>query len=153
MGQDSPLYPVLVNNIIEHMDVSNREQLLAQLAEASKPDPQQQQMEQQMHQLAMAKEQATVEAVKAQANESNARANKYNVEAQLEPQKLEIDRIDAVADVRQGVSSDDFKANLEVAKVKLKARELDIKDREATAKISQINRDKEADSELDSMLG
>ena len=153
MGQESPLYPVLVNNIIEHMDVSNREQLLAQLAEASKPDPKQQQMEEQMHQLTMAKEQATVEAVKAQAAESNARANKYNVEAQLEPQKLEIDRIDAVADVRQGVSSDDFKANLEVAKVKLKARELDIKDREASAKISQINRDKDADSELDSMIG
>jgi hypothetical protein len=46
MQQDSPLYPVLIQSIIDNMNLSNREELIASLQQASQPNPQAQQMAQ-----------------------------------------------------------------------------------------------------------
>ena len=54
MKQDSPLYPVLIQSIIDNMNLSNREELISTMQQASQPDPQQQQM-------AMAAQQAQIE--------------------------------------------------------------------------------------------
>jgi hypothetical protein len=43
MQQDSPLYPVLIQSIIDNMNLSNREELIATMKQASQVDPQQQQ--------------------------------------------------------------------------------------------------------------
>jgi hypothetical protein len=153
MGPESPLYPVLTMNIIEHMDVSNREQLIKQLQEASQPTPEQQQHDQMMQQLAVGLQEAQVEAVKAQAAESNARAQKYQVEAMLEPEKLEIDRIDAVADVRDKVSTREFQQRLDIAKVKIDAKKLDLDEKKVNSKVKRNESDMMAASELDSLTG
>ena len=71
----------------------------------------------------------TIAAIQAQANESNARAEKYKVEAELEPRKIENERIDAVADVRDGVSEQEFSRRLKIADTKLRERDLNIKEK------------------------
>ena len=145
MGDQSPLYPIVVESVIEHMDVSNREKLIAQLKEASKPDPQQQALQQKKLEMEIGLQQAQIDAVNAQAAESNARAQKYTVEAQLEPQKLEIEKLDHVADVRDGVTTREFQQRLDIANVKLQERKLDIEER-------KVNADAAANLELDRAL-
>ncbi len=137
MGAESPIYPVLVEAVVGNMGVGNREELIAQLKKAQQPTDEQKaemekqkQMEEQMHQLSMATQQAQVDAIKAQANESNSRANKYKVEAELEPRKVENDRIDAVADVRDGVTEKEFSRRLRIAETKLKEKEINIKEKD-----------------------
>jgi hypothetical protein len=51
MSPDSPLYVALVQSIIENMNLSNREELIEALKQASQPDPAQQQAQQQTQML------------------------------------------------------------------------------------------------------
>ena len=83
-----------------------------------------------MHEMEMEEKRQTISAIKAQAAESNARANKYKVEAELEPRKVENERIDAVADVRDGVTEAQFSRRLKVAETKLKERDLNIREKD-----------------------
>ena len=80
MKQDSPIYPVLIQSIIENMNLSNREELVASMNKAQEPDPQAQQMAQMAQQAQMEFQQSQTAALMAQAAESQARASKYGVE-------------------------------------------------------------------------
>ena len=93
MKQDSPIYPVLIQSIIDNMNLSNREELIGAMQQASQPNPEAQQAAMQAQQAQLALQQSQTAALSAQAQESQARAQKYSVEAQLEPQEVEIKRI------------------------------------------------------------
>jgi hypothetical protein len=54
LGQNSPMYPMLVSAVIDNMGLANREELMAQLAQVSQPDPAAQQAAQQQQQLQLA---------------------------------------------------------------------------------------------------
>lgn len=153
MGPESPLYPVMVGSVVDHMDVQNREKLQATLKQAAQPNPEEEQMKKQAHEMQMRAQMAQISVYEAQANESNARAQKYKVEAELEPQKVEVDRIDAVADVRDNVTTRDFEQRLKVAETRLKERELSIKEKDIDNKAEQAKADRAAQKELDSLLG
>jgi hypothetical protein len=131
---ESPIYPALVQAVVDNMDVENREELNAALKKAAQPDPEEQQRQQQMEQMQLDMQirqgEAQIAVFEAQAAESNARAEKYTVEAQLEPRKIENDRIDAVADIRDGVTAEQFNRRLKVAETKLRERELNIKEKD-----------------------
>jgi hypothetical protein len=135
MQQDSPLYPVLIQSIIDNMNLSNREELVAAMQKASQPDPQQQQMQMQMQQAQMqaqmAFQQAQTSALESQAQESMARAQKIMVEAQTIPQELEIDKLKAITtNIRQGEEDDiEFERRLKIADKLLKERDLNIKEK------------------------
>jgi hypothetical protein len=124
----------LVQAVVDNMDVENREELNAALKKAAQPDPEEQQRQQQMEQMQLDMQirqgEAQIAVFEAQAAESNARAEKYTVEAQLEPRKVENDRIDAVADIRDGVTAEQFNRRLKVAETKLKERELNIREKD-----------------------
>ena len=96
MKQDSPIYPVLIQSIIDNMNLSNREELIGAMQQASQPNPEAQQAAMQAQQAQLALQQSQTAALSAQAQESQARAQKYSVEAQLEPQEVEIKRIEAI---------------------------------------------------------
>ena len=127
MQQDSPLYPVLIQSIIDNMNLSNREELIAALQKASQPDPQAQQMAMAQQQAQMEFQQSQTAALAAQAQESQARAQKYAIEAQLAPQELEIEKIDAITrNLREGSEDDkEFERRLKVAETLLKEKEVD----------------------------
>jgi hypothetical protein len=126
MKQDSPIYPVLIQSIIENMNLSNREELIASMTKAQEPDPQQQQMAQMAQQAQMEFQQSQTAALMAQAAESQARAGKYGIETQLAPQELEIDKISAITRNLQAGDQDDkeFERRLRIAEVALKETEL-----------------------------
>ena len=133
MKQDSPLYGTLVQSIIENMNLSNREELVASLQEAMQPNPNEQQMQQAMHQAQMAFQDSQTQALRAQAQESSARANKYVVEANYIPMEMEIDKIEAVTrNLEKGDKDDkEFERRMRVAELTLKEKGLNLKGAQA----------------------
>jgi hypothetical protein len=126
MKQDSPIYPVLIQSIIDNMNISNREELIASMQQASQPNPEAQQAAQQAQQAQLEFQQSQTNALNAQAAESQARAQKYMIEAQLAPVEVEIDKIEAVTrNMREGDQDEkDFERRLKVAQALLKETEV-----------------------------
>jgi hypothetical protein len=126
MKQDSPIYPVLMQSIIENMNLSNREELIAAMQQASQPNPQAQQMAMMAQQAQVALQQSQTAALNGQAAESQARAQKLAVESQLAPQELQIDVVNAVTrNLKEGNEDDkEFERRLKVADRLLKENEL-----------------------------
>ena len=126
MPPDSPMYPMLIESIVENMNLSNREEMIAKIREAMQPKPEQQQLQQQVAQLQLAKEQATVATLQAQAQESQSRIEQNNVETQLLPLELEIKKMAAVARNLEPGSEDDreFERRVKTAELLLKEREI-----------------------------
>ena len=126
MGKESPLYNTLIQSVVDNMNLSNREELLAALAQASQPNPQAQQMQQQAQQLQMQFQQSQTQALTAQAQESQARATKLAAEAAVVPQELEIDKINAITrNLKEGDAEDkEFERRMKVADTLLKEKQL-----------------------------
>ena len=132
MPAESPLYNTLIQSIIDNMNLSNREELMAKLAQAeqaSQPTPEQQQMQQAAAQAQMAFQQSQTAELNGQAQESQARAQKIAVETQLAPQELQIDQIKAVtANLKAGDQEDkEFERRMKIAQTFLKEKEIDLK--------------------------
>jgi len=126
MQQDSPLYPVLIQSIIDNMNLSNREELIAAMQQANQPNPQAQQMAMVAQQAQLEFQQAQTAALQGQAAESQARATKYAVDSQLAPQELEIEKLEAITrNLKEGDQEDkEFERRLKVADRLLKERQL-----------------------------
>ena len=127
MKQDSPIYPVLIQSIIDNMNLSNRDELIASMQQASQPDPQAQQMAQMAQQTQMEFQQSQTSALQAQAAESQARAAKYAVETQLLPEELQIEKLEAITrNLKEGDQEDkEFDRRLKVADALLKERQIE----------------------------
>ena len=133
MSQESPLYPLLIESIIDNMNLSNREELKAQLQQAGQPSPEEQQAEQEAQQLQMELQRSQTAALAGQAAETQARAQKLTVESKMAPMELEIDRIKAVtSNLREGTADDkEFERRMKIA-------ETLIKEKEVEGKVAQI---------------
>ena len=131
MDRQSPLYNTLIQSIIDNMNLSNREELIAAMQQAMQPNPQAQQMQQQAQQLQMQFQQSQTAALAAQAQESNARATKLAAEAAVVPQELEIDKINAITrNLKEGDQDDrEFERRMRVAETLLKEREVQAKEK------------------------
>ena len=150
MGKDSPLYNTLIQSVIDNMNLSNREELLAALAQASQPNPQAQQMQQQVQQLQMQFQQSQTQALSAQAQESQARAAKLAAEAQVVPQELEIDKINAITrNLKEGDQDDrEFERRMRVAETLLKEREVKTREQGSKQQETRNNETREAEQML-----
>lgn len=116
MGTDSPLYPVLIQSIIDNMNLSNREQLIQTIQQASQPTPEQQQAQQASQQAAIEFQQSQTNALNGQAAESEARARKILAETKAIPVELETDQIKAItANLKAGDQDDkEFERRLKI---------------------------------------
>ena len=130
MQQDSPLYATLVQSIIDNMNLSNREELLAAMQQAMQPNQEAQQMAMAAQQAQIAFQQSQTAALSSQAEESSARAVKLAIEANTIPQELEIDLINAVTkNLKEGNAEDkEFERRMKVAQTLLKEREIKSKE-------------------------
>ena len=128
MGQDSPLYPTLIQSIIDNMNLSNREELITALQQAAQPSPEQQQAQQAAQQVQMEFQQSQTNALNGQAAESQARAAKIAAETKAIPVELETDQIKAItANLRVGTADDkEFERRLKVADTALKEKRLNL---------------------------
>jgi hypothetical protein len=129
MGQDQNYYPILLKSIVDNMNLSERETLVAAIDQASQPDQQEQQRAQEVHQKQIEFQQSQINALQGQGEESKARAIKLMVEAQAVPVELELDKIKAVTTNLDDGSKDDkeFERRLQLADRILKDRELELK--------------------------
>tara|TARA_R110000787_G_scaffold44072_1_gene107905 strand:- start:675 stop:2651 length:1977 start_codon:yes stop_codon:yes gene_type:complete len=130
MSPDTPMYPKLVMSIIDNMNLSNREELIATLEQANTPNPEQEQAAQQAAQEAqqaqMAFQASQTAALNGQAQESAARAGKMAAETQAIPQELEIDRMKAATNNLAVGTADDkeFERRLKISDQLLKERNI-----------------------------
>ena len=122
MSEDSPMYQMLIESIIDNMSLSNREEIIAAMREANQPDPEQQQIEQAQLQLQMQVAQAQLENLKAQTAEVISRVQQNQVETQLLPIEEETKRIAAMA---KNMPLGDFERLVEIAKLELKQKEIE----------------------------
>jgi hypothetical protein len=131
MSPDSPLYPALIESIVDNMSLSNREELIAKLQQAAQPNPQAAQMQQQAQQMAMAKEQATLAYIQAQTAEIQTRIEQNNVETQLLPVEVQAKLAAALSNnLKEGEADDmEFQRRAKAAELMLKERDLDIKEK------------------------
>tara|TARA_R110001632_G_scaffold154901_2_gene273071 strand:- start:2481 stop:4409 length:1929 start_codon:yes stop_codon:yes gene_type:complete len=125
MSPESPSYPLLIESIVDNMGLSNREEIIAQLRQANQPNPEQQQAAQMQQQLAMATAQAQLEQIQAGTAEIVSRVKQNQVETELLPIEEETRRIKALA---QSMGKDQFDQLVEIAKLDLKEKELDMKE-------------------------
>ena len=128
MSADSPLYPVLIQSIIDNMNISNREQLIQVIQQASQPNPQAQEAAQLVQQAQLAFQQSQTNALNGQAAESQARAQKITQETKAIPVELENDRIKAVAtNLKAGTEDDkEFERRMKVTEKLLEERRLNL---------------------------
>lgn len=140
VGQDSPMYPLLISAVVDNMGLSNREELLAQLKKAAQPDPQAQQVQQQQMQMQMAQMQAQLQLLQSQAQKYQADAQKATVEAQLEPQVVQAKLAAALAtNLDQGRADEAaFAQRAKMAELLLKQE--DIQSNERIAQMQMINK-------------
>jgi len=138
LGQDSPMYPMLVMSVIDNMGLSNREEMIAQLQQLSQPNPEAQQAQQQQLQLQLAAAQAQVQLLQSQTQENQAKANKLAVEAQLEPQVVQAKLAAALSTNLEAGSADDaeFARRAKVAELMLKEEDIKSNERIAMAQMS-----------------
>jgi RecG-like helicase len=120
MSQESPLYSTLIQSVVENMNLSNREEMVALIQQSGQKSPEQQQAEQQAAQEAQALQKALQEAqigvLNGQAEEFLARAKKYDAETKAVPVKLETEQIKTIGEL----DSDDernFKQRVEIARL------------------------------------
>jgi hypothetical protein len=150
MPPDSPIYPILVRSVVDNMNLSNREELLAAIEQAAQPNPQQQQMQQQMQQAQLQFQQAQTQVLQTQAQESSARASKLTVEAQTIPAELELKKIDvATKNLKQGEAEDkEFNRRLQIADLRLKEKDLEIKEKSVENQRMAASKEKETEDML-----
>jgi hypothetical protein len=117
MSPESPMYPLLIESIVDNMNLSNREEIIANLRQVNQPNPEAQQAQQQAMQMQMAQQQATIENVQAQTAEIISRVQQNAVETELLP----IEVMGKITDPTEV----DFKRRVELAKLLLKEREIE----------------------------
>jgi len=130
MSADSPMYPMLIESIVDNMNLSNREEIIKGLKQANQPNPEQQQAQQMAMQMQIAKEEATLQNIEAQTAEIMSRIQQNAVETQLLPVAEETKRISALSNVVDKKAPEDkqFEKLTKFAELRLKERELETKE-------------------------
>jgi len=134
LGQNSPMYPMLVSSVIDNMGLTNREDLIAKLEEMNQPNPEEQQMQQAQQQLQMQTMEAQLQVLQAQAAKYSAEAQQTLVETQLEPQVVQAKLVAALSNNLQDGTGDDveFQRRAKVAELLLKEEDIVSNERIAT---------------------
>ena len=134
LGPTSPITPVLLQGIIQSSSLSNRDDIIAQLQKMSQPDPQAQQIQQQLQHVSLATAEAQLQKTQAEAALAQASAQKAGVQTQLMPVETQIKAV--AAQSKNQVSPLDNV--LKVANTALK--EADIKSNERIAMIQMASK-------------
>lgn len=136
MSPDSPMYPMLVESIVDNMGLANREAIIQQLQNVNKPNPEEQQMQQMQQQMAIEQAKSSIENLKAQTAEIVSRIQQNNVETQLLPIEEETKRIAALA---KSVGLDEFERLVKYAELELKEKELDVKEKISESQVKMAS--------------
>lgn len=119
LGANSPLTPILMQSVVKNSSLSNREEMLAQLAKAAQPDPQQQQMQQQAVQMEMMTKQADIA-------KKQAETEQIKVETQLKPSEVQAKVVASLSNnLNEDAEGADFERRAKIAELMLKERDIE----------------------------
>ena len=141
MSPESPMYPLLIESIVDNMNLSNREEIIQRLRESNQPDPNQQAMQQAAMEMEMAQKQATISNIQAQNEEIMSRVRQNEVETQLLPEDSQTKRIAAMSKGMTNVDETDkeFERRAKLAELVLKEREIASKEEIVEQQMRQSN--------------
>ena len=123
LGANSPLTPILMQSVVKNSSLSNREEMLAQLAKASQPNPEQQQMQQQMQQQSVQMEMMTKQADIAK---TQAETEKIKVETQLKPSEVQAKVVAALSNnLNEDAEGADFERRAKIADLMLREKDIE----------------------------
>jgi hypothetical protein len=134
LGQDSPMYPMLVSSVIDNMGLTNREELMEQLKQINQPQPEQQQMQQAQQQMQMATMQGQLQLLQAQVAKTAAEAQETQVNTQIAPQIAQAKLVAALSNNLDTGSGDEkaMEQRFRMAELLLKKEDIDSNERIAT---------------------
>lgn len=125
LGAQSPLTPILMQGLLKNSSLTNREQMIEQMAKMSQPDPQQQQIQQQAMMLEMQKKQADLGKIQAE-------TQNITVKTQLAPEETKAKIVAALStNLNEDAEQKDFEKRAKIADLML--REEDVRSNERIA--------------------
>jgi len=128
LGPDSPIMPVLMQGVINNSSLPNKTALLEQLAQASQPNPEAQQLQQVQTQMQMGLLQAQIADLNSKAQKQQAEAQQVMVDTQLAPEEAKTKRVAALStNLNNQTGTDDFEKRAKVADLMLKEKAIDLK--------------------------
>jgi len=137
---ESPAHAAVMKAIIEHLNVTNREEIIEILETPPQPDPEAQARAAQKEQMETAVLQAQIDLLNSQAMEAQSRAQKYVIEADMMPKEAIMKYSDMNND---GEMDADFEKKMRLADLQLRDRDMQIKEKQAQQTSAQ-----EAEAEL-----
>ena len=134
LGQDSPMYPMLVSSVIDNMGLTNREELMEQLKQINQPQPEQQQMQQAQQQMQMETMQGQLQLLQAQIAKTTAEAQETQVNTQIAPQIAQAKLVAALSNNLDSGNGDEkaMEQRFRMAELLLKKEDIDSNERIAT---------------------
>jgi hypothetical protein len=130
---NTPQHGAVIKAIIEHLNVSNREEIIGIIDQSMQPNPQAQQAQQAQQQAQQQLQQAQTAVLQAQAAESQSRAKKYNTEAEIAPKETVLKYMDTNKD---GLIDADVRRKMELARVLLEEDKWQVEKEERQANMS-----------------
>lgn len=132
LGADNPLTPVLLQGVIENSSLPNKQAMLQQIAQSSKPDPQQQQLQQMQLQLQMKDAELSLANKQADVMKKQAETQQISVETQLYPEEIKAKLAAALSNNLEAGTNDDkeFERRAKIAELMLKEKDIDLKEKD-----------------------
>jgi hypothetical protein len=132
LGPDSPIMPILMQGVINNSSLPNKTALLEQLAQASQPNPEAQQLQQVQTQMQMGLIQAQIADLNSKAQKQQAEAQQVMVDTQLAPEESKTKRVAALStNLSNQNPNDDFEKRAKVADLMLKEKAIDLKEQDS----------------------
>jgi hypothetical protein len=148
LGSDNPITPILIKGVIANSSLPNKNGLLQQIAQATAPNPQQEQIQQAALQMQMQKAQADIAKVASEVEVNKSNATKNMVETQLMPEETKAKLAAALSNNLEAGPADDkeFERRAKIADLMLKEKSINLKEQDIAqnAEIVKLQMNKKA---------
>jgi hypothetical protein len=148
LGSDNPITPILIQGVIANSSLPNKNGLLQQIAQATAPNPQQEQIQQAALQMQMQKAQADIAKVASEVEVNKSNATKNMVETQLMPEETKAKLAAALSNNLEAGTADDkeFERRAKIADLMLKEKSINLKEQDIAqnAEIVKLQMNKKA---------
>jgi len=128
LGPDTPVLPMILRGIVENSSLSNKAEMIQKLEEMMQPNPEQQQSQQAVQQLTMAKAQAEIQVLESTAAKNMADVQQTSLENQLMPMETQAKLAQGLsANIRGNQSEDEFAKRAKIAELMIKEKDINNK--------------------------
>ena len=128
LGPDTPVLPMILRGIVENSSLSNKAEMMAKLEEMMQPNPEQQQSQQAVQQLTLAKAEAEVKVLESTAAKNMAEVQQTSTETQLMPMETQAKLAQGLsANIRGNNTQDEFAQRAKIAELMIREKDINNK--------------------------